>query len=140
MNKIKQYFMELEKKYHCNITYCFSEISDKQLKKVPVVLHDFYRTIAKAELPFGQIFTVEQAIKESENTPFPPNWFVFGQDNYFSFWLCRYNSDLDGLSFTSWDHESGNTIEIEEATDKDIISFLEYEQEEYQEQEECDNI
>lgn len=131
MDKIKKYFAELEKKQNCTVTYCSESITDKKLKKVPVMLHDFYRTIAKAELPFGRIFTLEEALEQSQNMPFCNKWFVFGQDKYFSFWLCNYESDAYGFSFTSWDHESGNDIETEEALEKDIISFLEYVQEEY---------
>jgi len=29
------------------------------------------------KLPFGQIFTIEEGIKQSQMKPFNPNWFVF---------------------------------------------------------------
>lgn len=127
MNKIKRFFMELKENYPCNITFSGNEICEEQFKKIPVVMHDFYKTISKAELPFGRIFSLETALKESEACP---NWFLFGQDNYFSFWLCSYSPDAEGLSFTSWDHESHTEIE---AADADILSFLQYELEDYQE-------
>lgn len=128
MNKIEAYLNELKKKYNCDIKMCEN---NKQLDKVPEIMHDFYKIVLEAELPFGKLFSLEKALKESERAPFNPDWFVFGKDNYFSFWLCSYNKDSNGLSFTSWDHESGS--EIGEAADEDIISFLKYEEEEYDE-------
>ena len=131
MNEFRVYFNELIKKYDCNVTFCVDKISDKQLEKVPFIMHDFYKVISKAELPFGIIFPLDMALEASEKEPFTHNWFVFGQDNYFSFWLCSYSPDSEGLSFTAWDHEGGS--EIGEAADEDIISFLKYEEEEYEE-------
>lgn len=60
---------------------------------------------------------------------FKPNWFVFGQDKYFSFWICLYAPDLEGLSFTSWDHNLES--EIDEPVYKDRVSFLKDEEQEY---------
>ncbi len=130
MDKIKEFFIELKKNYPCNITFCSDNVCEKELEKVPAALHDFYKTVSEAELPFGRIFSLETALKES--TSFPADWFFFGQDNYFSFWLCSYHPDTEGLSFTSWDHEAHTEIE---AVDKDILSFLQYELEDYQENE-----
>ena len=82
-----------------------------------------YSYISKANLPFGEIFTIEEALKQSERKPFAPDWFVFGKDRYFSYWLCSYKADEEGLSFTYWDHDSGN--EIDGAVWSDIVSLLE---------------
>jgi len=54
----------------------------------------------------------------------------FGKDRYFSFWLCSFTEDEEGLSFTYWDHESGN--EIDGAVWSYIISFLKEMEEEYE--------
>lgn len=35
----------------------------------------------------------------------------FGSDDYFSFWLCRYVPDVDGLSITYWDHDARSEID-----------------------------
>lgn len=129
MKEIEEYFNELIKKYNCNIKFCTDNICSEKLEKIPNCMYDFYRMIEKADLPYGEIFSMERAIKESERLPFKPNWFVFGKDNYFSFWLCLYSPDSEGMSFTSWDHEGGS--EIGEAADKDICSFLKDEEEEY---------
>ena len=40
MNEFKVYFNELIKKYDCNVTFCVDKISDKQLEKVPFIMHD----------------------------------------------------------------------------------------------------
>lgn len=132
MNKeLEIYFKNLKSKYKDKVSLVESYINNNDLNKVPQVLHLLYESIAKAELPFGRIFTIDEAVKESQNNPFKPNWFVFGEDNYFSFWLCSFNKDEDGLSFTYWDHELGE--DIEGAICEDIISFLMEVQEDYEE-------
>lgn len=122
-NNIEMYFEKLMNDYNkeeVNIVY--SNIRNEELKYVPEALHELYKVISKAELPFGEIFSIDDALKKSEVEPFKSNWFVFGHDNYFSFWLCSLKPDSKGLSFTSWDHECS---EIGGAVDKDILSFLE---------------
>ena len=47
--------------------------------------------------------------------------FVFGHDNYTSFWICTFEPDSEGLSFASWDHD---IEEIDEPIDADIVSFF----------------
>lgn len=98
------------------------ESSELQTKDIPEVMQEFYKKIKKVDLFFGRIFDSELAIKNSSKEPFYPNWFVFGQDNYFNFWLCARNKSNDGCYFTYWDHESG--LEIEEPTWDDLLSFL----------------
>lgn len=122
-NNIEMYFEKLTNDYDKEeVNIVPSNIKEEELKYVPEALHELYKVISKAELPFGEIFSIDDALKKSEVEPFKSNWFVFGHDNYFSFWLCSFKPDSDGLSFTSWDHECA---EIGGAVDKDIISFLE---------------
>jgi len=126
--RIEAYINNLKKKYDMvKIVECNSR--KQNLKGIPDRLHDLYKTALEVELPFGRIFTVDRALKQSKNKPFSPNWFVFGQDNYFSFWLCSYSPDKEGLSFTYWDHESGN--DIDGAVWPDLESFLQDLEEEY---------
>lgn len=129
MNKIELYFKELKGVYNCDIKFCDDKSFDYDLGKIPKVIQDLYKVVSVAELPFGRIFSIEKALKMSDLLPFKPNWFVFGQDKYFSFWICLYTPDLEGLSFTSWDHELES--EIDEPVYKDIVSFLKDEEEEY---------
>ncbi|MHC1748046.1 MAG: hypothetical protein AB9856_06600 [Cellulosilyticaceae bacterium] len=129
MDNLKLYLERLQEKYGDTVKLNDARLKEIELDKVPKELQNLYKLVSQANLPFGKIFSVERAIKESENEPFKSKWFVFGKDNYFSFWLCSYEKDKEGLSFTSWDHESGS--EIGEAADEDIVSFLEYEEEEY---------
>ena len=61
-------------------------------------------------MPFGYIFTVEEARKMSYQQPFmDEEWFCFGQDNYgFVFWLCK---EVDGRTFfNAWDHDMSDDI------------------------------
>lgn len=89
---------------------------------IPFKMREFYEKIKNVELPFGYIFDVETAIKISKGEPFAPNWFVFGKDNYFNFWLCSKKEKENGYYFTYWDHGSG--LEIEEPIWEDLLSFL----------------
>ena len=61
------------------------------LSDIPSALHSFYKKYLFAKMPFGYIFTVEEARKMSYQQPFmDEEWFCFGQDNYgFVFWLCK---------------------------------------------------
>lgn len=125
---IEDYINGLKKKYEgVKVVECNPNMQD--LKGVPDILHDLYENVLEVELPFGHIFSVDIALQRSKNKPFSPDWFVFGQDHYFSFWLCSYSPDTEGLSFTYWDHESGN--EIEGAVWPDLESFLQELEEEY---------
>ncbi len=126
--KIQDYIISLKKKYDSvKIVEC--NLKTQNLKEIPDTLHDLYENVLEADLPFGHIFTVETALEQSKNKPFNPDWFVFGRDNYFSFWLCSYSPDKEGLSFTYWDHESGN--EIDGAVWSDLESFLQDLEEEF---------
>lgn len=126
--RLEEYISNLKKKYEdVKIVECNSK--KQNLKGIPNILHDLYETVLEVELPFGRIFTVDIALEQSKNKPFSPNWFVFGRDNYFSFWLCSYSPDKEGLSFTYWDHESGN--EIDGAVWPDLESFLQDLEDEY---------
>lgn len=85
-------------------------------------MRGFYNTFQSADLPYGRIYDLDTALRQSEKSPFSPDWFVFGQDNYFSFWLCTKGKADEGLYFTYWDHESG--LEIEEPAWEDLLTFL----------------
>jgi hypothetical protein len=118
---IEVYFKELIKRYGNEVSLTDPR-DNVNLEQIPVALHSLYQLTSKAKLPFGEIFDIDKALMQSERKPFKPNWFVFGKDNYFSFWLCSFDVDKEGLSFTYWDHESGN--EIDGAVWSDIVSFL----------------
>lgn len=71
---------------------------------------------------FGDILDYETAMRFSQSPPFNPNWFVFGKDKYFNFWLCSKVDYGTELYFTYWDHAAGT--EIEEPVWEDLPSFL----------------
>lgn len=102
-----------------------NEVNDR----VPEIFKSIYTFANGINLPFGSIFSLDDAINKSKRLPFSPDWFVFGYDNYFTYWLCRYSPDGD-LWITTWDHESGN--DIEEAVWPDLIEFLVEMLEEYE--------
>ena len=121
-NILKGYLDELEQEYgRKNVKITYTECKVDKDNKVPKVLKYLYNIIDRAEFPFGEIFSIEEALEESKGRPFYPNWFVFGSDYYSTYWLCSYTPDNKGLSFLTWDNASP---EIGEATRGDITSFL----------------
>lgn len=116
MDKLINYFKEINAEF-------IEKSSSVENKDVPEAMKFFYEKFKSVTLPYGIIYDLETALKESAIPPFLPNWFVFGQDNYFSFWLCYKGDNLyDDCYFTYWDHDSG--CEIEEPIWKDLLSFL----------------
>ena len=119
---IELYFDTLAEKYGNEVRLAAPDSNEAILERIPAALGNLYRYTSKVNLPFGEIYPVEKAVRQSEKNPFSPDWCVFGKDKYFSFWLCSYSPNEEGSSFTYWDHESGN--EIEEALWSDLVSFL----------------
>lgn len=81
MNELIKYLKHIE----ADFEYETETLEDKT---IPIGMREFYATIKKADLPYGRIFSKEEAKIKSQKIPFEPMWFVFGQDNYSSFWLC----------------------------------------------------
>lgn len=132
MNIIQAYIEKLITLYGDEIVYENSHYDEKTLQQIPEVLRPLYREVSKLSMPFGEIDCLETALKNSKAEPFlSEQWFCFGSDDYFSFWLCRYTPDEDGFSITYWDHDSGS--EIDDAIYMNIIDFLEDMRNEYEE-------
>ena len=135
MSRISDYINKLVKIYGDKVTFTKSTYDKNTLLLVPKVLREIYTEYSEIDLPFGSISSIENSIKDSEAEPFKSEgWFSFGFDGYFSFWLCLFTPDNDGLSFTYWDHEIEE--DIDGAVYKDIIEFLEDIQSEYEENKE----
>ncbi len=116
MNRFMKYLNEIGAQYVMN------DRTTAESEKIPEPLRGFYNTFQSADLPYGRIYDLDTALRQSGKSPFSPDWFVFGQDNYFSFWLCTKGKADEGLYFTYWDHESG--LEIEEPAWEDLLTFL----------------
>ena len=79
--------------------------------QVPDKLRDFYSLFQSLKMPFGRIYPIDEGLEMSQDEPFKSEgWFCFGQDDYFSFWLCKNTPDSEGMSFTAWDHEMEEEI------------------------------
>ncbi|WP_346915399.1 hypothetical protein [Clostridium sp.] len=132
MSRISDYINKLSEIYGDKVTFTKSTYDENTLSLVPKVLREFYTEYSEVNLPFGYIYNIENSLKDSEAEPFKSEgWFSFGFDGYFSFWLCLFTPDNDDLSFTYWDHESGE--DIDGAIYTDIIEFLEDMRSEYEE-------
>ncbi|MBR4083996.1 MAG: SMI1/KNR4 family protein [Lachnospiraceae bacterium] len=104
---------------------------------IPEAMKEFYSSVKYADFSFGRIYDMEEALKMSERAPFSPDWFVLGQDNYFSYWLCKKEPNEKGKVFTTWDHASG--IGIDEPVWDSLLTFLERMAEDASEYEEWDD-
>ena len=77
---------------------------------LPPPLRALYAECDGAELAMGSIYPQKAALDGSGADPFFPDWTVFGEDRYGTFWLCAREPD-GGLWFTTWDHDAGVDIE-----------------------------
>lgn len=131
MSRLTEFIEELKKQYGDEVVTKESSYDEKMLLKVPEPLREFYKEYESLEMPFGIISSIEIGLRDSEAEPFKSEgWFSFGEDRYFSFWLCSYVPDSDGDSLTSWDHDVDDEIE---AMDDNIIDFLKDMKDEYEE-------
>lgn len=108
----------------------YGNISD-----IPSALHSFYKKYSFAKMPFGSIFTVEEARKMSYQQPFmDEEWFCFGQDNYgFVFLLCK---EVDERTyFNAWDHDMSD--DIDEGIEITLEEFLQDIINDFEENETC---
>lgn len=98
---------------------------DEVLEKLPEPLKEFYSMYDSADFPFGHIYSPEEALNDPvAKQAFGDEWFEFGCDEYFSFWLCRYEPDGEGLWLTSWDHDSEADPEAAFADLPTLLRFL----------------
>lgn len=104
--------------------------TDETLEKIPEPLREFYMLCGGADFPFGHIFPPEEALNDPlSKQAFGDEWFQFGCDEYFTFWLCRFEPDGEGMWFDAWDHDSETDPEPAFA---DLRSFLEFLAKEYE--------
>ena len=132
MSAIEAFINKMKQKYGDEVIIKEKNSNEVTLENVPQPLKEFYLKYECVEFPFGSIDPVETAVRHSAVAePFKSEgWFCFGFDGYFSYWLCRYEADAEGLWITPWDHEVDSEIE---GVYEDLVSFLQSVEEEYEE-------
>lgn len=132
MTAIETFINKMKQKYGDEVVVKERTDNKEIPLNVPEPLKEFYLKYEYIEFTFGSIDSVENALRHSAAAePFKSQgWFCFGFDGYFSYWLCRYEPDKDGLWLASWDHEVDDEIECIYA---DLVSFLQALEEEYEE-------
>ena len=129
MSELQLCLEELMDEYpdmECKPRVCGEDI----LRKIPEPLREFYSAYDSADFPFGHIFPPEEALDDPvAKQAFGDEWFQFGCDEYFTFWLCRFEPDGEGLWFDPWDHDSETDPEPAFA---DLPSFLRFLAEEFE--------
>ncbi len=132
MTEIETFLEKMKMKYGKDIVIKMRNCSEETLSQVPQPLVEFYSYYDSIEFPFGKIDSIDAAVKHSNTAePFKSEkWFCFGFDGYFSFWLCSYSPDLEGLWITSWDHDADNEMEC---VYSNLVEFLQDMEEEYEE-------
>lgn len=93
---------------------------------VPSQLVELYKHFDSLELPFGEIFSVENAQEMSGQEPFKSNgWFCFGKDNYFSYLLCKKDINENEDCFSTWDYETDfNEVEPCFSDLNELLDFI----------------
>ena len=120
----------LEDEYPDEIDLYPRTCGEDVLQSLPEPLREFYLEYDSADFPFGHIFSPEEALNDPvAKQAFGDGWFQFGCDDYFSFWLCRFEPDREGLWLDPWDHDSETDPEPAFA---DLPSFLRFVAEEYE--------
>ncbi len=123
---LKDYIKQLEKYYYEGVSYSNSKNEKEIIKQVPKQLEEFYSQYENMKFPYGKIYSIEKAIEMSNRMPFiKDDWFCFGQDYYYSYWLCKRGVNMNDFAFTIWDHEM--ELNIEEPSFRnlqEVLSFL----------------
>ena len=126
---LENYINALKNEYD-GISYVLKEREREYQNIIPVQLKELYNKYDYIEFPFGTIYSVEQSIEMSSRLPFREGqWFCFGQDFYFSYWLCKMDTAKDNPAFSIWDHEMDHFIE--EPFFQTLEEVLDYVAEEY---------
>ena len=134
MTGIQKYIEEMKQKYGDSIIIKMRTCDKKILEQIPQPLKEFYYIYDSIRFPFGDIYSPK--INDNDDSFISEGWFKFGFDGYFSYWLCSYEEDEDGLWITPWDHEVHDVIEGVYST---LVEFLQDIEDEYQEYHEADD-
>ena len=127
MSELKSYIEELREKYGDKVNA--SELKPgASVPDVPEPLRELYSLYESVSLPFGEIYRADD--REAQQYFGEKGWFCFGFDGYFSYWLCSFAPDADGLWLTYWDHDSDTDIEAVWADVTDFLRAMEEEAEE----------
>ncbi len=135
MTELEKFIEEMKEKYGDLVIAQKRTCGEEIPAQIPKPLKELYTSYESLEFPFGVINSPKDALETSNSgEPFKSEgWFCFGFDRYFSFWICSYQPDDEGLWITSWDHESDCEIEGAYAS---LVEFLKDMEEEYQEDQE----
>lgn len=123
---LKEYVNQLEKYYYDGVSYSNSKNEKEILNQIPKQLEEFYSQYGDMSFPYGKIYSIEKALEMSNRLPFTEDdWFCFGQDYYYSYWLCKRGVSMDDFAFTVWDHEMESYIEEPSFRSlKEVLDFL----------------
>lgn len=123
-------------------------VEESKLALLPDGLKEFYSRYQSMKLPFGEINTVDSCLESAKiGAMKEEGWFCFGQDKFFSVWLCRKTPDEEGLSFAiydiGWEDEDEDTSdglennkkEFAEAAFETIGEMLQFLSDKYMESE-----
>lgn len=118
--KLTEFLEEMKAKYGDGVSVKLNDNEKVVPENLPQPLKDFYQRYDSVEFPFGEIYPLHVALNEDE--PFKSEgWLCFGFNGYFSYWLCKKETDEVGDIFSLWDHEVDGEIE---ATHDDLVGFL----------------
>lgn len=95
--EIIEYIKKIESEYDTKIDYTKAEKREK-LINVPEKLKELYKETDGIVFPFGRVYSIEEALEQSENED--KRYFCFGIDYLNEHkWLCLFTPNEMGKSF-----------------------------------------
>ena len=97
MSNLSIYFEKVNKRYKQRVEIKYKDYKERQLGVIPMALKDLYNEVISVKFPFGQIYSIEEAIEYSKsNQLFNTGWFLFGENskgdkvNFFAFFFFYF--------------------------------------------------
>lgn len=132
--KFDEFLEKMKAKYGDDVRVKLNDDGKVVSDNLPQPLKEIYQSYDFIEFPFGEIYPVNVTLKEDE--PFKSEGCLcFGFDGYFSYWLCKKETNEEEDIFTSWDHDMDDKIV---ASHNDLVEFLLDMEMEYEELNELD--
>lgn len=96
---IINYIKAIELEYGKKICYNTIDRKESDMTNVPIMLRELYKITDGIVFPFGEIYSLEEALKQSEEYV-QDKFFCFGRDYLEEHnWLCLYKPNNQGYSF-----------------------------------------
>lgn len=91
------------------------EEAEIETDDIPTKMQDFYKVVQSAKLGYGEIYDYHTAKEKSKELPFGVEWFVFGEGENNTYWLCSREDEEESFTYCKKnDSKVGNEEKYEE--------------------------